>query len=209
MEEDFQDILDALKNLKFLKLVISDVPGLFTEPGFEMANFYLRLLISNSPLQSLSLRFEVLGAVPMAFLEPDPSLEVPAPNPLLTTLHTLSISGIAISPKPFMTLLAQNPLRRLSILNTTLAPGVLWRDFLTILRDQFSATLQNFHLAGMIVGWSADGEEVNWMLFPAYTDEWRPVVTPRNVRTKEIEDFVLRGGYWPMTASDALDFVLS
>jgi hypothetical protein len=75
-----------------------------------------------------------------------------------------------------------------------------WREFLEEVRDHFGSTLEKFQLAGMVR--NLETEDGHWMLFPIYDDEWMPVVTARNARTKELEDFVLRDGHWPMVASD-------
>lgn len=57
---------------------------------------------------------------------------------------------------------------------------------------------------------SLDHEEETWLFIPCYDDEWRACKeVPRNRRTKEVEDFVIRGGGWPMVEADRLDIVLS
>jgi hypothetical protein len=57
---------------------------------------------------------------------------------------------------------------------------------------------------------SLDHVEETWLFFPVYDEEWRVLEkVPRNRRTKEVEDFVIRGGGWPMVEGDRLDIVLS
>lgn len=189
----------GMKNLRSLNLVISDLSGMFTSgPESIVAHSRLQQLICNSPcLQSLTISFEVLGTVPTNFL--DLMLDINT-----CTLHTLSLSGITLSPSPFFTFLTpqSQTLKYLRLGVADLPIGYTsWRKFLEEVRDRFGSTLEKFQIFGMLK--HTENEDANWLLFPIYDAEWKPVKSIRNGRTKELEDFVLRGGHWPMLPSDS------
>jgi len=126
-------------------------------------------------------------------------------------LETLTLSGVSLLPEPFFAFLDANrlTLRRLGLRMIALPEGASsFQAFLETLRDRFGESLEKFQLTGIIS--SRDNEKEAWLLFPCYDDEWRPTKEHRrNVRTKGIEGFVIRGGPWPMLESDSLDFEIS
>jgi hypothetical protein len=72
--------------------VISDLPESLSDEE-SPASHNLREFISSCPsLQSLSLDFEVLGVVPMTFLEPVSSLNSGTQT---STLHSLTLSNVS------------------------------------------------------------------------------------------------------------------
>lgn len=177
-----------------------------TGKGGAVAEEELKSLIFKSPhLESLTLTFEILGTKDLTFLEPLPE-HVPEPAIPMNSLHTLAFSGVTIS-NSFFTYLAyhRNTLKRFSIHFADIPrwDTMTWRDFLERLRDEYGSTLEKFQLSGLVRE-RADGGEC-WMIYRLYDDYWESVErSDRNARAKELEDFVIRGGPWPLTAEDTI-----
>lgn len=177
--------------------------------GGTIADDELRNLVFKSPhLESVTLTFEVLGTKDMTFLEPLPEQALEPAIPI-NSLHTLVLSGVSIS-NSFFTYLAyhRKSLRRFRIHFADLRSWetMTWRDFLERLRDEYGSTLEKFQLSGLVREQANDGE--CWMIYSIYNDGWENLEpSDRNFRGRELEDFVIRGDPWPMTAEDT--FALS
>jgi hypothetical protein len=184
-----EQVYTGLNSLETLSLVISDLQHNFSSS--DEPNSRLRSLISSAPaLESLSIKFESLLPIPLDFL----------PDPAICSLHTLSLVGISLEPVKLSSFVDGDisTLRRLRVGVAEIPVGHgSWRSFLDDLRDKSS--LEKFQIYGMIR--ALDFPEA-WLLWPIYNDEWEDVRNLRNTRTKEIEDFVVRGGPWPMHESD-------
>jgi hypothetical protein len=64
------------------------------------------------------------------------------------------------------------------------------------LRDKFGPQLRKFQLSGRNEG-GRHGDR--WQLWPIYKFDWTDeTITDRTEATRNIEDFVLRNGPWPM-----------
>ena len=61
------------------------------------------------------------------------------------------------------------------------------------LRDDFGDTLERFQICGSIL--ESDNQ---MMIFPYYNMDWTPYKKARSTIAKELEDFVLRNGPWPL-----------
>jgi len=198
------EIYTYLSRLKSLSLTISDVP-LELLPR-NAATIRLRKLISaSSELENIYLKFESLFPVSLDFL--------PETQPSPTKLRTLTLVGVNMDPVRFFSFLEMQVdtfLRYLSINSAELVEGSgTWRQFLQEIRDKFGSTLEKFQLAGVLKSAEVGGE--TWLLSPIYEADWTKPVQPvfRNSgRSKEVEDFVLRGGPWPMTDEDDISSLL-
>jgi hypothetical protein len=205
-EEDLvsPDVYGYLNRLKSLNLTINDQPQEYHSNN--TANTRLRRIISASPeLENICIKFEGLLPVPLDFL---PSVE-----PVLTKLHTLTLSGASMDTARFFNFLEAQvgPLRRLSISSPELVEGSgTWKQFLEEVRDKFGSMLEKFQLANIIRASEGGGE--TWMLLPIYNSDWTDYVYSKyrnKIKTKDIESFVLRGGEWPMTSEDDISFLLA
>ena len=201
-EEDLvtPDIYRYLNGLKSLHLTICDQPQEFLSNG--IASTRLRKRISASPnLENVYIKFELLLPIPLDFL--------PQTLPCPTKLHTLSLSGVSMDTAQFFSFLGRqvDSLRRLSIMGE-LVDGS-WKALLEAIRDKFGSTLEKFQVSGVLKSLEADGE--TWMLLPIYKADWTDFYsTFRDTRrTKDIEDFVLRGRDWPMTKEDDISSLLT
>jgi hypothetical protein len=121
--------------------------------------------------------------------------------PLTSRLHDLWLKGLfLIAPKLFSFLEQQGcTVRRLSISSAWLREDEAsnnWRSFLGDLRDKFGPQLRKFQLSGINGGGRQGGW---WQLWPIYKSDWTDeTITDRTEATRNIEDFVLRNGTWPM-----------
>lgn len=157
----------------------------------------LREMIARSAhLTMLKLDFYFFKSFPMDFLVPLRGL------PVTSTLHTLSIMGVAMSPAPLLKLISlhKKTLRRLHvqthILDSHTHPFHDWREFFERLRDGFGKTLTKVQFCGKMDFHTPANE--TWRLLPCYDDWWWEKSLFRgNRRTKELEDFVIRGAQWP------------
>lgn len=196
-----------LNRLKSLDLTINDRPlQFFFNPA---ASTRLRRIISASPeLENICIKFEALFQVPLDFL--------PNTEPLLTKLHTLSLSGVIMDTTRFFSFLEGpgHTLRRLSISSAEMAEGSgTWKEFLEKIRDKFGILLEKFQLANIVRALVGGGE--TWMLLPIYNSDWTDYLyssaSPfwNQNKTKNVESFVLRGGDWPMTSKDDISSLLA
>jgi len=187
-----------LNGLKSLNFTICNREQDF--PSNNNAVLRLRNIISSSPgLESIYIKFELLGPLSLDFLPETP------PRP--TKLHTLTLWGVAMDTARFIPFLESQAgcLRRLSISNAELVEGS-WETFLEEIRDRFGSTLDNFQLAGVL----KDSDQT-WMTLPIYSADWTELdcLWRNKRRAKEIEDFVLRAGDWPMTSEDDISSMLA
>lgn len=194
------DIYGYMNGLKSLNLTIYDQPQEFLSNG--IASNRLRELISASPnLEIIYIKFELLLPVPLDFLPPA--------QPCPTKLHTLSLSGVIMDTTQFFSFLGRqvDSLRRLSILGELVNGS--WKEFLEAIRDRFGSNLEKFQVSGVLKSPEGGGEA--WMLLPIYKADWTDSYSTfrDNRRTKDIEDFVLRGGDWPMTKDDDISSLLT
>ncbi len=193
-----------LNRLKSLNLTINDQPQEYTSDN--MASTRLRKIISaSSELENICIKFEGLSPIPLDFL--------PNNAPLLTKLHTLTLSGVSMDTARFFSFLEGpvDALRRLSISSPELVDGSgTWKEFLEEIRNKFGSTLEKFQLANVVRASQGGGE--TWMLLPIYNADWTNYVYSRvrnNNKTKDIESFVLRGADWPMTSEDDISSFLA
>ncbi|KAK0124538.1 hypothetical protein ONS95_009486 [Cadophora gregata] len=215
---DFSHHTPALRSLD---IVINDLQSNFfvltialNKKSHNYHDPLISSLISLPPtLQSLSIRYESIDRLPTSLLTSStPSL----------TLHSLSLTGIILSPTPFLTLLSTYTpsLQQLNLTSIELHPSITtddptydWKTFLSHLRDTLGTQLQKFQFAGVIKAPLPNG--AIWMFWPIYrTDgegrDWEelpPPVKPTRhpnarERTREMERFVIGGGEWPMKAED-------
>jgi hypothetical protein len=187
---------EDLSSLKSLELVISDHQGVFSTGG--RAAIQLRELISAIPaLENLSVNFEILGPIPPDFLPANP----------IGTLRSLTLSSIAVDPINFLALLEHHAstLKKLRLTSANIAQGLgSWQGFLDELRKLFGNQLEKFQICGMVR--SVDGNGEQWLLWPRYDKDWNVLENERSPRTRELEDYVVRGGPWPMIATDSFPF---
>jgi hypothetical protein len=195
----YTTLYDDFSSLKSLELVVSDHKGVFSTD--ERAPLRLRRLIEATPaLEHLSLSFEILESIPLDFI----------PTPSTGTLRSLTLSSVSIDPVTFLALLEchGSTLKRLRLRSVDINQGHgSWRGLLEDLRNMFGDKLEKFQVSGMVRSIDGDGEQ--WLLWPRYDDKWNVFQEgrmPRSPRTKEIEDFVLRRGPWPMVAADTFPF---
>jgi hypothetical protein len=185
------DIRAVFSGMKSLHLDISDLQGIFSTD--EEAGPRLRELISlSTQLNSLKVGFETLDSIPSTFL---PTIEN-------GRMHTVSLNGVCIHPAEFLSFLLGHrlTLRRLRISNAQLPQGRgSWREFLDEVRHRFGPQLQNFQLSGVIK--SAEEEEGFWLLRHFYNEDWTKFEDERNMRTRELEDYMLRQGPWPVLST--------
>ena len=192
-----EHVYTCLSKLKSLNLVISDIQQNFSMS--DEAIVRLRRLVSSAPtLESLSIKIESLASTSVDFL----------PDPAVCALHTLSLMGIRLEPGKLFAFLGENitKLRRLRIGAAEIPAGHgSWMAFLEELRDRSS--LEKFEICGTPKEFN-QGAPVRWVFWRIYDDEWRDVKRSklRNTRSKKVEDFVVRGGPWPMADSDD-DFI--
>lgn len=187
---------EELRGLKSLNLVISDLDATFSAD--DRAVERLRQWISSFPaLEDLSVHFETLDAIPTSFLS----------KMATGTLHVLSLGSVSVEPVEFTAFLEGNlwTLKRLRLRFVDIPQGHgTWQEFLENLRDLSGDKLEKFQLSGMVR--SVDGESEQWLLWSRYDEKWNVMPKERSPRTREIEDFVLRGGAWPMVPSDSMVF---
>jgi hypothetical protein len=172
-EEDLvpPDVYGYLRRLKSLNLTINDQPQEYNSN--HTATTRLRRIISaSSELENICIKFEGLSPVPLDFL--------PNPDPLLTKLHAITLSGVSMDTARFFSFLdAQvDTLRRLSISSPELEEGSgTWKEFLEEIRDKFGSTLEKFQLAHIVRASVGGGE--TWMLLPIYNaDVWNLILCP-------------------------------
>ena len=187
---------DDISTLKSLKLDISDHQGLFSRDG--RAVIQLRELLSASPvLENLSVNFATLDSISLEFL----------PTTSAGTLQSLSLFSITIDPGKLLAFLEghASTLKRLQLKFVNIPQGLgSWRGFLEDLRETFGHTLEKFQLSGMVRSVDGDGEQ--WLLWPRYDQDWILLENERTPKTEELENFVLKGGPWPMVADDTFPF---
>ena len=185
---------EELGGLKSLRLVIIDLNGVFF--ASHAAAERLHHVLSSFPiLEHLSVHLQTLDAGPISFL----------PVTETGTLRSLSLSSVSIKPVGFKAFLERHlsTLKRLHLRFVDIPQGHgSWRDFLEILRDQFKDKLDKFQLDGMVA--SIDGDNERWQLWPRYDEKWNVLEKERSPRTREIEDFVLGRGSWPMVPTDSM-----
>jgi len=191
-----------LSRLKSLSLTISDIQLEFLPDNAAIIR--LRKLISISPeLENIHVKFESLFPISLDFLS--------ATQRSPTKLRTLALIGVSMNPARFFSFLEmQVDLRYLSINSAELGEGNgTWKDFLEEIRVRFGRTLEKFQLAGVLKSVDPGGE--TWLLPPIYKEDWTEPVSPvlrNSARTKEVENFVLRGWLWPMTHEDDISSLL-
>ena len=192
-------LYDDINGLKSLQLVISDHKSVFSTD--TRASLRLRRLLETiSALEDLSLVFQILEAIPLDYL----------PTAATGTLRSLTLSSISVDPVQFLALLEGNAskLKRLRLRSADIPQGHgTWRMLLDDLRNLFGDKLEKFQISGMVRSVDGDGEQ--WYLPALYDEKWNVLqgpMMPKSPRTKEIEDFVLRGGPWPMVAADTFLF---
>jgi hypothetical protein len=197
------DIYAHLSKLKSLRFTVSDVPLEFLPNNVAITR--LRKLISASPeLENLYIKFESLFPISLDFL--------PVTRPLPTRLRTLTLFGVSMDTIRFLSFLEMqiDTLKYLSINSAELVEGNgTWEDFLEEMRDKFGSTLEKFQLAGVLRSAEAGGG--TWLLSPIYKEDWTDLVysVHRNSgRTRDVEDFVLRSGPFPMTDEDDISSLL-
>jgi hypothetical protein len=202
-----KSVYGYLNRLKSLDLTINDRPLKFLFNPTASARLR-RIVPASLQLENICIKFEALFPVPLDFL---PNIE-----PLLTKLHTLSLSGVIMDTIHFYSFLGGpgHTLRRLSISSAEMAEGSgTWKEFLEKIRDKFGILLEKFQLANIVRASVGGGE--TWMLLPIYNSDWTDYVysstSPcRNQnKTKNVESFVLRGGDWPMTSKDDISSLLA
>ena len=187
---------EDIKHLKSLELVVSDFEGELSVDGTALSQ--LRYLLSIIPaLENLNMKFEVLGSNSLDFL----------PVRSTWTLRSLRLWSFCLDPVKLLIFLDghKSTLRRVCLGWIDIPQGMgTCRDFLDHLKMSFGNTLEKFQISGMMR--SGDGDGVQWLLRPRYDDEWNVLPNEKSSRGKELEDYVLRGGPWPMVASDAFPF---
>jgi hypothetical protein len=187
---------EDMRGLKSLELVISDHHDVFSTD--QRALIRLRELLSAIPaLENLSVYFEMSESVSLNFLPATPT----------GMLRYLTLSSISVDPVRLLALLDghASTLSRLRLGNVEIPQGQgSWRNFLEDLRTSFGNKLEKFQICGMMRSTDGDGEQ--WVLWPRYDKDWNVLEKERSPRTRELEDFVLRGGPWPMVASDTFPF---
>lgn len=194
--EDGFTLHDDISSLKSLELTVSDHQGLFSTDG--RAVIQLRELIFATPrLENLSLNFEILESISLDFLPTTPT----------GALRSLSLSSITVDPVKLLAFLEghASTLKRLRLRFVNIPPGQgSWRNFLDDLKNSFGHKLEKFQMSGMVRSVDGDGEQ--WLLWPRYDLDWNVLEKERNPRTRELEDFVLREGSWPMVSTDTFPF---
>jgi hypothetical protein len=183
-----QGVHSSLDGLQSLGLVIHDEVDEDHTPVITGLGKFLSSLRS---LESLSVDFATSAYLPLDLVQ----------LPLSSRLHDLWLNGLFLdAPKLFSFLEQQGcAVRRLSISSSWLheneAPNT-WRPFLEDLRDKFGPQLRKFQLSGRNEG-GRHGDR--WQLWPIYKFDWTDeTITDRTEATRNIEDFVLRNGPWPM-----------
>lgn len=190
---------NLLQMVENLSLNISDLDGVFSADD-QAVDRLRQLLSSFLTVEHLSVSFEALESLPLSIL----------PTAETCKLKSLTISSISIEPIPFLSLLKDHAstLKRLRLRSGSISQGHgSWRVLLEDLRNMFGDKLEKFQVSGMLRSVDGDGEQ--WLLRPHYDDEWNVLPSEKTPRTREIEEFVLRGGLWPMVAADSIPFQLA
>ena len=193
-----QELYGYINGLKSLSFTICNREQDF--PSNNNAITRLRNVISSSPeLESIYIKFELLGPLSLDFLPETP--------PLPTRLQSLTLCGVAMDSARFIPFLESQAsvLRRLSVTNAELVEGS-WKSFLEDIRDRFGSSLEKFQLAGVL----KDSTET-WIMRPIYSADWTELdcLWRNKRRAKEIEHFVVREGDWPMTSQDDISSMLA
>jgi hypothetical protein len=185
-------------SLRSLKLVISDHDGIFSTHE-EIYKARLRKLLESFPaLEHLSLRIEMLGSLGIDFF----------PTSSTATLRSLALSSISVNPATLIAVLESHmaTLKRLRLHYADIPHGQgSWKALLEEMRDLIGDRLEKFQLCGFV---RSEDENEQWLLQPIYDEEWDVLKwenSPRALRTKELEDFLLRRGPWPMFATDTFE----
>jgi len=193
-----EKVMQVVKKLRLrgLRVLVSEVVGSGGMHEPELNNLKKFISSAGIGLEELDVGFEALGCKKLGFL---PISE--------GRLHTLSLNGVAIEPGVFFAFLEghRETIKRLRIRFADIMPNHgSWRGFLGELRDRYGERLEKFQITGLIK--SEDGEGEIWLLSPIYKDDWTVIEKESNLVTREIEDFVLRGGPWPKVEDHPLSF---
>jgi hypothetical protein len=192
-------LYEDINRLKSLELVISDHKEVFST-DLRAALRLRRLIEAISALGNLSVNFQILEAIPLDFL----------PTTATGMLRSLTLSSISVDPIQLLSLLEghASTLKRLHLRSADIPQGRgTWRMLLDDIRNLLGDKLEKFQVSGMLR--SVDGDGEHWLLCSLYDEKWNVLQDPKmpkSPRTKEIEDFVLRGGPWPMVAADSFPF---
>lgn len=201
--QELQDLSFAMQNLESLHLMISDIPERF--PLSPIAGYMLRDLLKSLPrLQSLLVKFESLHPVNLTFLT-----DVTLPN-----LHTLSLTGLIMGTDIFFSFLQRHTktLKRLRISSTEIVGGHgSWSNVLVRIKEHPSLELEKFQLSSLLR--SHDGEET-WFFRPIYNEDWTDASDVKLFHTgdrwrKNVEDYILRDGPWPILESDNVSHIFN
>jgi len=196
-----KDMSSSMQNLESLHLMISDIPEKF--PSRSAPNLTLRDLLRSLPrLQNLFIKFESLNPVDLKFLE-----EVTLPD-----LHTVSLTQLIMQADIFFPFLERHAgtLKRMRISSAEIAEGHgSWSSFLRRIKESVGSELEKFQLSYLLR--SHDGDETYYFR-PIYNEDWTDAsdvkVFPTGDRwRKDIEDYVVRDGHWPILEADNVSHI--
>jgi hypothetical protein len=195
-QQMLKDLSSTMQNLESLHLLISDIPEKF--PFSPMPNIILGDLLKSLPrLQSLFIKFESLNPVDLKFLT-----EVTLPD-----LHTVSLTQLIMQADIFFPFLERHAgtLNRIRISSAEIAEGHgSWSSFLRRIKESVGSELEKFQLSYLLR--SHDGDET-WFFRPIYNEDWTDASDVKLFPTgdrwrKDVEDYVVRNGPWPIKEED-------
>lgn len=199
-----RDLTFLLQNLESLHLTISDVLEVFAFS--PTATTALRNILDSLPkLQTLFLKFEGLLPPNLGFL----------PKTTLPNLHTISLVNVSLDLEIFFSLFERHAdtLRRirLSSVDISFGHGSL-SNFLAKLKENVGPKVEKFQLSSLLQ--SYENNEA-WFLKPIYNDDWTdasnvkgPFPTGDRWR-KNVEDYILRNGPWPIEEADNISHLIN
>ncbi|KAF4625691.1 hypothetical protein G7Y89_g12472 [Cudoniella acicularis] len=185
----------SMTNLKSLSFHIQDTKSRFNFDPSRTTT--LRSLISAPELEELSIKFVTLTPPLIEFL---PTIQLPR-------LHTLSLNSVSLVTPIFFSFLKIHvqTLKRLSINNADIAEHTEnWKTCLVKFKDILGPHhVEKFQLAGTLRSFGQD--RTTWFFWSIYDADWSEAggVHPISRRVapkgrKDIEDYVLRDGPWPV-----------
>lgn len=149
-------------------------------------------------LESLYIRFELAKKVPIYVL----------PTKMAGRLHSLTLIEMSVRPASLLSFveLHKPTLRRLSLGHVHFQGGdITVEEFLEKVKGLFKLfKLEKFQFWGQISG--SRPRDHAWKLQSIYDRNWEDKFdeggAKSNAKTKQLEDFVLREGPWPMNEQD-------
>lgn len=204
------EIYELLSGIRSLSLTINNghdnfgpesISQFYVQPASKMMS---KFASSIPNLESLYIRFEMAKSVPIHIL----------PIEMAGKLQSLTLVEVSVNPAKLLSFLKlhKTTLRRLSLGHVDIYDGYSTRwKFLESLKGLFkSFKLEKFQFWGQISdSWPL---EYAWKLHSIYNRNWEDRIdeggAKSNAKTKQLEDFVLRDGPWPMTDEDYVGHVL-